>query len=114
MHESIVYGQLANAYAFETITPGASTALPLTAAKLTPTTAGGIGKKACRVTVSCETEACRFRYDGTAPTSAVGHPLAVGERAVFEGTENLANLKFISQTGTSSLSITYEHFANKI
>lgn len=113
MNESYIYGQMADAYAFENLTVS-STAKGLTAAKLTPTTTALVGKKACRITVSCETNPVRFCFDGTTPTTSLGHLLAVGERATFEGTANLSNLKFIATGSDSSLMITYEHFSNKI
>ena len=37
--------------------------------------------------VTCETASVRFRLDGTAPTSSVGHVLDPGDALVLEGDE---------------------------
>lgn len=55
------------------------------------------------------TATVRFRYDGTAPTSSVGHQLASLESIAIQGYTNLQNIQFISiGTATSSLMITLE------
>lgn len=53
----------------------------------------------------------RFRYDGTAPTTSVGHYLANGERWVMYGQQNIAALQFIAISGTAYVAITLESFA---
>jgi hypothetical protein len=55
--------------------------------------------------ISVETAAVRYRDDGTNPTSAVGMPVSVGQQLVYSG--NLAAIKFIAQTGTPVLDVSY-------
>jgi hypothetical protein len=55
--------------------------------------------------ITVETAAVRYRDDGTAPTAAIGMPLAVGATLDYTGT--LANIQFIAQTGTPVLDILY-------
>lgn len=56
--------------------------------------------------ITAETQAVRWRDDGTAPTATVGYPLAAGVElrytALGQGT-----LKFIEQTASAKLNITY-------
>ena len=56
-----------------------------------------------RVYVTCETAQCRFRYDGTAPTSSVGHPLNPFDQIYVEGLSNMKNFKAIKTGSTSAL-----------
>lgn len=58
----------------------------------------------CCVIVA-ETQAVRFRDDGTNPTAAIGIPLAVGVEFFYIGP--LANIKFIEQTASAKLNIAY-------
>jgi hypothetical protein len=55
--------------------------------------------------ITVETGPIRFRIDGTAPTSSVGHPAAVGDTIeLWDG--EIAAFRAIRSTGTSaSLSI---------
>jgi len=55
--------------------------------------------------ITCETQAVRFRDDGTNPTASVGYPLAVGQSMTYVGT--LSALKFIEQTASAKLDILY-------
>jgi hypothetical protein len=48
------------------------------------------------VVITAEGQAVRYRDDRTAPTAAVGMPLAVGQVLNYEGT--ISALRFISQT----------------
>lgn len=52
-----------------------------------------------------ETQAVRWRDDGTAPTASVGMPLAVGETLPYTG--YLENLRFIEQVASAKLNIAY-------
>ena len=56
--------------------------------------------------VSPSTQAVRWRSDGTAPTATVGMPLAVNADYTFSGAD-LAAVKFIEQTASASLNVTY-------
>jgi hypothetical protein len=61
------------------------------------------GARYCVVT--CESQAVRWRDDGTAPTASVGFPLAVG--AVLTYSAKLSALKFISQIAGATLDVAY-------
>lgn len=50
-------------------------------------------------------QAVRWRDDGTDPTASVGMPLAVGETIPYTGF--LENLKFIEQTASAKLNVSY-------
>lgn len=53
----------------------------------------------------CETQAIRWRDDGTAPTSTIGIPLPVN--TIFTYTGDLSALKVIEQTASAVLSVSY-------
>ena len=55
--------------------------------------------------IRCETQAVRYRDDGTDPTSSVGMSLAVGDSLVYDG--DLKRIKFIEQTGSAKLNVVY-------
>ena len=52
-----------------------------------------------------ETQAVRWRDDGTAPTATVGMPLAVGVSLSYDG--NLKNIRFIQQSASAAINISY-------
>ena len=54
--------------------------------------------------ISVETQAARYRADGTAPTRNTGVLLATGTHWL-EGYNGTANLRFHRSTGTSKISI---------
>lgn len=56
--------------------------------------------------ITPETQAVRWRDDGTNPTATVGYPLAVGSELRYTAGQ-LAALKFIEQTASAKLNITY-------
>lgn len=56
--------------------------------------------------VQPETQAVRWRDDGTNPTATVGYPLAVGSELLYDAAQ-LAVVKFIEQAASASLSIAY-------
>lgn len=53
-----------------------------------------------------ETQAVRWRDDGTNPTSSVGQPVAVGAELRYDGA-GLAALKFIEQAASAKLNVVY-------
>lgn len=53
-----------------------------------------------------ETQAVRWRDDGTDPTSTVGMPLAAGTELQYDAM-SLTRLKFIEQTASAKLNISY-------
>ena len=68
------------------------------------------GKTVRRIFVTCETDAVRWRADGTAPTSSVGHVMAAASSLSFTGANYkhlIANIQFIKVTNDATLSITY-------
>ena len=55
--------------------------------------------------IIAETQGVRWRDDGTAPTASVGMPLAAGVPLQYDG--DLTKIKFIEQTGSAKLNISY-------
>lgn len=55
--------------------------------------------------ISAETQAVRYRDDGTNPTAAVGQPLPVNVDLPYSG--DLTRVKFIEQTASAKINITY-------
>lgn len=51
-------------------------------------------------------QAVRWRADGPPPTTAIGMPMAVGERRIF-ALQSLAPLLFIEQVAGAVLDVTY-------
>jgi hypothetical protein len=63
---------------------------------------------ACKPSIAlivAETQAVRWRDDGTAPTASVGMPLAVGVALQYDG--DLSKIQFIEQVGSAKLNISY-------
>ena len=85
-----VGGSLASA--FESVTVD-DTADILTAATY------GTSKRAL---LTVETAQIRFRLDGTAPTSSVGHIANAGDQIVLASNGDIANFKAIRTTSTSA------------
>jgi hypothetical protein len=58
--------------------------------------------------ISVESQAVRFRDDGTAPTSSVGFPIAVTSNGPpFDYAGNLGAVQMIAETGTATVNILY-------
>ena len=55
--------------------------------------------------IVAETQAVRWRDDGTAPTSSVGMPLAVGVSLSYDG--DLKAIRFIQQAVSATLNVSY-------
>jgi hypothetical protein len=93
-----------DAYDFETITVS-SVAIGFTSSKVSST--GVPSAKAAIITI--ETNPLRYRYDGTAPTTTVGHLRAATDTPlVVWGINNIRNFKMIRQGGAdASVSVTY-------
>ena len=63
-----------------------------------------------RVYITSETDAVRWRADGTAPSASEGHVLAVNDSISFTGAnyrQLLENITFIKVTNAAALKITY-------
>lgn len=79
--------------------------IALTAATYAPAGAPG----AVRAVLTLETAQIRWTYDGTAPTTTVGHLMETGEKVALTGAETIARFRAIRTGGTSGvLHITYE------
>lgn len=75
---------------------------------LISTCSGGIPAGAVFADIIVETAAIRWRDDGTAPTTAVGFPLAVATRFVYTG--NPTYLQVVAQTGTSVVNVVFYRY----
>lgn len=53
-----------------------------------------------------ESQAVRWRDDGTDPTAAVGMPLAVGQTLIYTA-KDMSRLKFIEQTASAKINVAY-------
>lgn len=62
------------------------------------------GTSFCMVTP--ETQAVRWRDDGTDPTATAGYPLAVGSELRYTAAQ-LGALKFIEQTASAKINVCY-------
>lgn len=58
------------------------------------------------VMVTPETQAVRWRGDGTNPTASVGMPIAVGQTCYFT-INQLAQIKFIEQSASAKLNVNF-------
>ena len=85
---------------YQAISATSSTAVACTVP--TPTAPGTVANSALFV---CETNAARWRDDGTDPTAAVGTPLAAGQALDYDG--RLSAIRFISQAGTTTVHANY-------
>ena len=65
----------------------------------------GANVKANFALITAEAQALRWRDDGTAPTSTVGMPLAVGVTLQYDG--DLSKIRFIEQVGGVIVNISY-------
>lgn len=59
--------------------------------------------------ISPETQAVRYRDDGTAPTATVGIPIAVSQEFVYTG--SLSTIEFIEQTASAKLNVAFYKIA---
>lgn len=58
--------------------------------------------------ITPETQAVRWRDDGTAPTTSVGMPLSAGTTLKYTGGfDGLKALRFIEQTASAKLNVAY-------
>ena len=65
----------------------------------------GLNQKPTFALITPETQAVRWRDDGTAPTATVGMPLAAGVTLQYDG--DLKKIQFIEQTASAKLNISY-------
>jgi len=65
----------------------------------------GLTVKANFALITPETQGVRWRDDGTAPTASIGMPIAAGAYFSYDG--DLNRIKFIEQTASAELNISY-------
>jgi len=65
----------------------------------------GLNVKANFALITPETQAVRWRDDGTAPTTTVGMPLAAGVTLQYDG--DLSKIQFIAQTAGAIVNVSY-------
>lgn len=70
-----------------------------------PTGVDGLQPDFC--IVHADTQAVRWRDDGTAPTAAIGMRLAVGDSLRIEGLGAIKAIRFIVETAGANLNISY-------
>jgi hypothetical protein len=100
----IVREELGTCGAFETLSPTGSTGITSTLEK--PTSGVYNGKIATAIIVTVEDFPIRFRLDGTAPSSTVGHKLDPGQSMTIVGGVNLINFLCIdTAAGASTVSV---------
>lgn len=56
--------------------------------------------------VQAESQACRWRMDGTSPTAAIGNTLAVGDTLIVRRSQ-YGNFKIIEQTASAKVNIEF-------
>lgn len=62
-----------------------------------------------RAVITTEDQSMRYTYDGTAPTTTVGHLATAGTIITLNGYDNIANFKAIRTGGSSAeINVTYE------
>ena len=72
---------------------------------LTSSTALTVPRGATRAIIAPLTQTVRWRDDGTAPTAAVGMPVAAGTYLSYDG--DLALIRFIEATASAEINISY-------
>jgi len=77
--------------------------LSVTTAVLVSTCSGGVPAGAAIAWITPEGAAIRWRDDGTAPTTTVGNPVAIGAQLIYSGP--LPTLQVIAQSGTAVVNI---------
>lgn len=76
-----------------------------TALTIPATDKNGLNCKPTIAIIVAETQAVRWRDDGTDPTTTVGMPLAVGVTLVYDG--DLSKIRFLESAGSAKLNVSY-------
>jgi hypothetical protein len=84
--------------AHESVTVGAA-AIGLTAATY---------RRARKAFLTLETAQIRFNYDGTTPTSTVGHLMEVGQTLELKNHDEIVNFLAIRTGSSGTLKVSYE------
>ena len=74
-------------------------------AALTMPAVGDSGQKPKLAVIHCESQAVRWRDDGTDPTSTVGMRLTVGSELQYDG--DLNKIRFIEEVASAKLNVSY-------
>lgn len=88
-----------------------TSALPLTESAYNSQANVGGGGGAVMAVITTENDTMRFRTDGTAPTSSVGHQVAAGSTLVICGAQNIRLFKAI-RSGSSDVVLQVSYFGN--
>jgi hypothetical protein len=59
----------------------------------------GVYQNNTRALITVEVGSVRFRLDGTAPTTSVGHLLSTGDQLVLDSADQIQKVQFISAAG---------------
>lgn len=81
----------------------------LSSAVLISTCTGGIPTGASIALIVAETQAVRWRDDGTAPTAGVGMPIAVNGSLSYQG--DLTKFQVIQQTASATVDIAFYNYS---
>ena len=101
------------AFSFESVTvDDASTSITASVTGTAPRAGEpAVIRRGQRALVTVATAQIRFRYDGTAPSSTVGHLAEAGDKLEILGYDNILNFRAIRTTATNAtLSVTLEIF----
>lgn len=90
-------------FAHESLTIGA-TEVSLPFASINPSG----GEQVRRTVMTVETDQIRYTYDGTTPTSTVGHIANVGDVITLNGYGNARRFLAIRTNTSATLKVTYE------
>lgn len=77
----------------------------IVSATLAASTALTVPAEAQYAVIVPDTQAVRWRDDGTAPTAAIGMPVAAGQPFTFDG--DLTTIRFIRQAAGAILNVAY-------
>ena len=76
------------------------------ASTLLSSVTGGIPVGTTIALITPQSQAVRWRDDGTAPTATVGYPLAISSELVYTS-QSMGNLRFISQVAGAAINIAF-------
>lgn len=65
------------------------------------------GAIATKAVIYVDSDVARIRYDGTAPTTSIGHAIQSGEELTIEGGGNIAALQVIAVNSTAQINVHY-------
>lgn len=95
---------------FEALSVTSGAAVGCTVAKYTKSVTAGEHNQTQRArlaTITTETASVRVRFDGTAPTTSVGHLYAAGSTIELQSTAQIQQFLAIATSTSATISITY-------